>query len=239
MDWREGLFWRSGWAAHEIRHQVAKRLPRGNSLIPLLASPPSFVLQSLKIISRIGAVWLTRKSLIPHENRTPEVLYGFFTISLIYHHQWMDSCTHMDSQVFDLSLLVAFVDKQEMDEQRERSAKEASEINGLKRVSDDIIPHILNLWVTLLYSSPLLIQHNETVLSVKYNFSARLMNRMITQQPCTKPFSFCGFHIYQNAPIGHYLAFLLELLSTISDMGLVLHLVILKSMLQMQHLRTR
>lgn len=47
--------------------------------------------------------------------------------------------------MFDLSLLVAFVDKQEMDEQREGSAKEASEINGLKRVSDDIIPHILNL----------------------------------------------------------------------------------------------
>ena len=40
---------------------------------------------------------------------------------------------------------MAFEDKQEVDEQRERLGKEASEFSGLKHVSDDIIPHILNL----------------------------------------------------------------------------------------------
>lgn len=40
---------------------------------------------------------------------------------------------------------MGFEDKQEMDQQREQLGKEASEVNALKRVSDDIIPHILNL----------------------------------------------------------------------------------------------
>ncbi|KAJ9684998.1 hypothetical protein PVL29_017145 [Vitis rotundifolia] len=39
-----------------------------------------------------------------------------------------------------------YQDKQEMDQQREQLGKEASEVNALRRVSDDIIPHILNLY---------------------------------------------------------------------------------------------
>lgn len=39
-----------------------------------------------------------------------------------------------------------------MDQIRERCGKEACELTSSKRISDDIMPHILNLWVIVFLS---------------------------------------------------------------------------------------
>ena len=100
----------------------------------------------------LWSVWLWRKSLNSTWKKTPKVQSGFFIIKPLI---WYGFGAGVEFDDVWLIIFVGFEDKQEMDQQREQLGKEASEVNALKRVSDDIIPHILNLWVAWLPSSPL------------------------------------------------------------------------------------
>ena len=148
LGWFVFEWWVGLWNKFEIRQQVDVRLPRGDAwdLYPLLVSIRRLIVQIL------WSVWLWRKSLNSTWQKTPKVQYGFFIIKPLI---WYGISAGVEFDDVWLIIFVGFEDKQEMDQQREQLGKEASEVNALKRVSDDIIPHILNLWVAWLPSSPL------------------------------------------------------------------------------------